>query len=262
VFSRIRSRFTYANVAATLALFFAMSGGALAASHYLITSTKQISPKVLKSLKGANGKNGTAGASGPAGPQGSAGAAGTKGEPGTPGGAGKEGTAGVSVTSAEFTGAKGPTCKEGGSEFTAASGKTYACNGTTGFAEVLPSGKTERGVWTVGVVSGAAFTPISFPITLASEIVAADVHYVTREEWEEAGGKKPPAACSGTAREPTAEKGNLCVYESEFDGEFIEFKNPAAKGTVGGAADTGTAIIFAEKTEPFSGEGTWAVTAP
>jgi hypothetical protein len=34
MFSAIRRRATYANVTATLALFFAMSGGALAAGHY------------------------------------------------------------------------------------------------------------------------------------------------------------------------------------------------------------------------------------
>ncbi|MHB8240434.1 MAG: hypothetical protein ACYDHN_00430 [Solirubrobacteraceae bacterium] len=46
----MRKRLTYANVTATLALVFSMSGGALAASHYLIRSTKQISPKVLRSF--------------------------------------------------------------------------------------------------------------------------------------------------------------------------------------------------------------------
>jgi hypothetical protein len=49
-FSGRPKRFSYANVVATLALVLAMSGGALAASHYLITSTKQISPRVLKKL--------------------------------------------------------------------------------------------------------------------------------------------------------------------------------------------------------------------
>jgi hypothetical protein len=75
-------RFTYANVVATLALVFAMSGGALAASKYLITSTKQISPKVVTALKGKAGAKGPAGSAGPAGPQGPA------GTPGTPGAAG------------------------------------------------------------------------------------------------------------------------------------------------------------------------------
>ena len=63
---------TYANVAATLALVFAMSGGALAAKHYLISSTSQISPKVLKELKkaGARGATGAAGPRGRPGPTG------------------------------------------------------------------------------------------------------------------------------------------------------------------------------------------------
>jgi hypothetical protein len=75
----VRKRLSYANVTATLALVFAMSGGALAAHHYLINSTKQINPKVLSKLKGRTGKTG------PAGPQGLAGAPGAKGETGPPG---------------------------------------------------------------------------------------------------------------------------------------------------------------------------------
>ncbi len=75
----LRRRLTYANVAATLALLFAMSGGAVAATHYLISSTRQISPKVLKQLRGGTGAKGPAGATGPAGPAGPAGAAGKAG---------------------------------------------------------------------------------------------------------------------------------------------------------------------------------------
>jgi len=70
VFSAIRARLTYANVVATLALLFAMSGGALAAKHYLINSTKQINPKVLKKLHGARGARGAIGPNGLVGPQG------------------------------------------------------------------------------------------------------------------------------------------------------------------------------------------------
>jgi len=78
----IRKRLSYANVAATLALVFSMTGGALAAKHYLISSTKQISPKVLKKLHGANGRKGATGATGPAGARGETGAPGAKGEAG------------------------------------------------------------------------------------------------------------------------------------------------------------------------------------
>ena len=86
----IRRHLSYANVVATLALFFAMSGGALAAKHYLINSTKQINPKVLKKLKGNTG------ARGPAGAQGLAGAQGTPGTPGKEGAQGKDGPRGPS----------------------------------------------------------------------------------------------------------------------------------------------------------------------
>jgi hypothetical protein len=78
----MRRRITYANIAATLALVLSMSGGALAANHFLISSTKQISPKVLKKLKGATGKAGAAGATGAAGKEGAPGKEGTPGKTG------------------------------------------------------------------------------------------------------------------------------------------------------------------------------------
>jgi hypothetical protein len=79
----IRRHLSYANIVATLALLFAMSGGALAAKHYLINSTKQINPKVLKQLK-VPGKTGATGPRGigAVGPQGVTGAEGAKGSDG------------------------------------------------------------------------------------------------------------------------------------------------------------------------------------
>jgi hypothetical protein len=109
MFSWIRRRLTYANVAMTLALVFAMTGGAYAAKHYLITSTGQISPKVLKQLKGSRG---------PAGPSGKQGAAGTT-------------ASGVGLRSATLK-AGDKNCPAGGSVFAAANGTTYACNGEEG----------------------------------------------------------------------------------------------------------------------------------
>jgi hypothetical protein len=81
----MRRHISYANVTATLALVFAMSGGALAAHHYLISSTKQISPKVLKALKGNTGPKGETGSKGETGARGETGGKGETGPKGEPG---------------------------------------------------------------------------------------------------------------------------------------------------------------------------------
>jgi hypothetical protein len=69
-------RVSYANVAATLALFFALGGTAIAAHHYLLSSTKQIRPSVLRRLRGASGRAGPTGAAGSTGSTGATGATG------------------------------------------------------------------------------------------------------------------------------------------------------------------------------------------
>ena len=177
MFNRIRSRLTYTNLAVTLAVFFAISGGAMAAGHYLVTSTKQISPKVLKALKGAAGPSGAAGAAGAAGPQGPAGPAGTKGETGATGPQGPTGP----------TGPQGPA-------------------GTTGFAKALPSGETERGVWNTTGLAAVEGQPMGASVSFAFPLEEAPIkHYI-------AVGEAPPEGCTGEAQNPGAQKGNLCVF--------------------------------------------------
>jgi Collagen triple helix repeat (20 copies) len=102
----------YANVTATVALVFAFSGGAMAATHYLINSTSQINPKVLKQLRGARGRTGPEGA---AGATGSEGKAGKDGPPGVEGRQGPEGRRGLEgKTGFEGKrGREGPEGKEG-----------------------------------------------------------------------------------------------------------------------------------------------------
>jgi hypothetical protein len=68
---------------ASLALFFALGGTAIAARHYLITSTSQIKPSVLNKLKGNVGQIGATGPQGPSGAQGPVGPAGAQGLPGS-----------------------------------------------------------------------------------------------------------------------------------------------------------------------------------
>jgi hypothetical protein len=79
---------TYANVTATLALFLALGGTAVAANHYLLHARSQISPTLLKTLHGASGPRGATGATGAtgaAGLQGLQGLQGIQGIQGIPG---------------------------------------------------------------------------------------------------------------------------------------------------------------------------------
>ncbi len=138
----LRQRITYANVAATLALVLAMSGAAFAAHHYLITSTKQISPRVLKQLHGARGSRGVTGSIGPIGPQGPVGEVGPKG-------------------------ARGPVGPDGFSALsTLPGGETESGD----FAFALPAG-----------ANGKLIGAISFPITLTSPLAAKNVIVTTAE---------------------------------------------------------------------------------
>jgi Collagen triple helix repeat (20 copies) len=291
MFSAIRNRMTYANVTATLALFFAMSGGALAASHYLITSTKQIKPSVLSSLKGkagATGPAGAAGATGPAGgagPQGSAGPAGVKGETGSPGAPGANGE---SVTSKTVSKSSETCAKQGGSEFKAGSTTTLACNGKEGSpwtaGGTLPVGATETGDWAFNILTSAVASrtliePISFTIPLADPLDAKHVHYINasdEEVVELTGGfgeilkevTVAPTECLGSVEAPSAQPGNLCVYaflNTNSAGPAMAASNEidSAGGGGAGASTAGAIVHFKLEVETqghIIGWGTWAVT--
>ena len=109
VFSAVRGRLCAANVLATAALVFSMSGAAVASqqylasaagkthaskAHYTLNSTKQISPAVMRVLQAST--PGAAGPAGAAGAQGQAGAPGPQGPSGVSGAVGAAGAVGPS----------------------------------------------------------------------------------------------------------------------------------------------------------------------
>jgi hypothetical protein len=283
--SFVRRRLTFANVALTVALVFAMSGGAFAASKFLITSTKQIKPSVLASLKGkagpagANGVNGAAGSAGPQGPAGPAGA-------GSPGPEGKAGAAGESVTlGTAKVGKKAGECEVGGTTVSVGGKANAVCNGkngTTGFTETLPEGKTEKGTWAAsGMPYNGIYTqpfpgllaPISFVIPLAG---APEPHIIGIEEGEGEAHQSSviPSKCTGTATSPGAQGGQLCVFMNrEFTSNLKTAKDTelpipgliydpgSAEGEAANPAGA-VVLVFAEDgSKPLTTAGTWAVTA-
>ena len=278
-----RRRLTYANVAMTVALVLAMSGGAFAAGKFLITSTKQISPKVLKSLQGKAGRTGAAGAQGPAGPAGPAGPQGPVGPGGAAGAPGAKGENGVSVTSAAVAKSSSTCNKQGGSEFTSATGKTAACNGAEGSpwtaGGTLPSGKTETGVWHVGpfkirtepgnfTTEGGTEAAASFSIPLAAPLGAGHAHFINSNGKESTNGAEEvtPTECGSAigsevnASNPQAKPGNLCVYATELVNAIGASELIKAAGTAGAVASFFFTGDLEGKTVQYA-SGTWAVTA-
>jgi hypothetical protein len=266
MFSALRRRLTYTNVGVTLALFFSMTGGALAAGHYLITSTKQIKPGVLSALKGKAGPAGTNGAAGAAGPTGATGGQGVKGETGATGPQGPEGK-------------EGPKGKEG------KPGPEGVCSTANC---VLPAGTSETGTWAYSSPEGVVVSAISFPIPLARELGENEVHFIisprnpsneaeeekfnqTTKEFERLATSK----CPGTEGEPKAAPGNLCVYVlapgsvksgSGGGGAEAEIFPPSGSppyltGNDLGAGEGGAVLMFIAEDATY-GWGSWAVTAP
>jgi hypothetical protein len=277
MYSRIRKRLTYANVAMTLALAFAMTGGAYAASRYVISSTKQIKPSVLAQLKGKSGPAGAAGAAGSPGEKGPAGekgapgangkdgAPGPQGAPGEPGPQGVPGPAGTSVTSKPFTGKQG-TCEEGGAEFKLGTASpTYACNGKSA-SGTLEEGQTESGTWFVSTsipyfeLGYVGEDEISFPLrvsgTRGTGTGQLNVHYLHP-------GETTTEECPGEQVKP--EPGNLCVYATEEfprKGEKNEPEYLSLSITEALHSQVGALLAFLTQEAPGGyAEGTWSLTA-
>jgi hypothetical protein len=179
MFSRFHEKLGTAGfVISIVALVAALTGGAYAAGSLSPEAKKQITKESKKFSKQFSKQFAVAG---PQGAKGDAGAAGATGDAGARGGTGERGLQGVP--------------------------------GETGFTETLPSGETETGVWSLGFDDENSAVPLSFNIPLAG--APADLHFVN-EAGEETGvgegGFHPVVRCTGSAENPTAPPGEVCIY--------------------------------------------------
>lgn len=298
MFQRVRKHIDPATILALVALVFAVTGGAFAAtgggspSHTTLTASTAKSKAKSKTKAGPRGPAGPAGKNGTNGTNGAPGATGPVGPGGPQGPAGNNGSNGAAGESVTI----GAASKCTGAKFSNATGTAEACNGKNGTngAEgvcakehcTLPPKTTETGAWSFSRFlegpqeeeEGAA--PISFTIPLEKELEGT-VHYVTFEEQRSASGKTPPAECQGSSEAPTAAPGSLCVYEafaeigdsgSNGPSVYTVIFDPGKSFGPSSTATTGALVRFriqASKVngpEPLEGEtllfGTWAVTAP
>jgi hypothetical protein len=263
---RIRDQIGTAGlIVAVVALIGALGGGAYAATAG--TSGKRGPKFITKSQAIAIAKK-FAGQDGPAGPAGPQGPGSANGKDGANGSNGADGTDGESV---EINAYEGEECEEAqgeeGVELTNSSGTAFACNGEEGSpwtaGGVLPIGATLKGVW---AATGGSFeplnAPISFDIPLSGPLAAAAVHYVTEEEQEK---EEVPSDCTvegaeGSAANPLAVEGSLCIFEFSH-AELLAFP-PLVGGLAGDGADSFGAEIksFSSGSGAFM-HGSWAVTA-
>jgi hypothetical protein len=128
------------------------------------------------------------------------------------------------------------------------------------FSGTLPSGKTLRGVFLAeGESSGAGTSTIGDNISFGWSLSAAPTgHFIKK-------GAAVPAGCSGTATNPGAAPGNLCVFEVENDNvnaSSDEVWSPPADSA--GATETFGAAVFTTSAAAgvYEFGGSWAVTAP
>jgi hypothetical protein len=269
----IREPFGTAGLAvAVLALVLAMGGAAFAASGGLSGKERKEVQKIARRYAKA-GPAGATGAAGPAGKNGARGAEGVSGENG------------IGATTSP---ASSGECPSGGTKVTTAGGTSRVCNGTTGFTQNLPSGKTETGVFGTGLRRGEAeynfFGSIDFPIPLAEPIETGHALFVSTAEQE---GETAPAECPGSAALPSAQPGNLCVYQGSthvaseeieepplsgqmitVEGEFhfVTIVSPTEPPLANGSSAGPSGAIIGFGYEAVAGatwlQGSWAVTAP
>ena len=127
------------------------------------------------------------------------------------------------------------------------------------FPDPLAPGKTVRGSYAVTEAGAAAGNYMIDGISFGFRMSAAPAPHMLQ------AGSPPSAECPGTAADPQAAAGHLCVYESG-SGNVAEAGvcNPASGGCSIGSANTQGAAVYAYATAAGQAYemGTWAATAP
>ena len=220
----LRGKLTYANLVSTLCLILLIGGGGAYAATRMLPKNSVGSRQIKKGAVGPAKLSSAAKAAlrGQSGPRGASGPQGPAGPQGARGDRGERGEKGD-------IGPPGP------------------------LAETLPSGRTMRGQYSFSGQSGSGYSPgnsVSFPLPLPS---APSDHIV-------GVGGPPTAACPGTASQPQAAPGNVCIYETRVDnghGPAPGFLTAVEEGRFGIEF-----FVVLGSDVNYEIEGTWAATAP
>jgi hypothetical protein len=249
MYRRFHDRFGTAGlVVAVFALVAALGGTAIAAGGLSSAEKKLIKKEVKKYAK-----------AGPQGPQGLPGPAGANGKDGAQGPKGDTGAIGPKGDTGE-PGAEGPQGDTGQSGMCSTDNPECA----------LPSGATMSGNWMFqSAASGQeerVFAQIVFPLR-----AVPTPHYSLNFP---SGGEKviwipvanplaDPTHCPGSATNPEAAPGYLCIYAKEI----VNARGTPAIGSLDGAAtaDPSTGLnlefVFRDTSAEAFGFGSWAFTA-
>jgi hypothetical protein len=126
-------------------------------------------------------------------------------------------------------------------------------------AGILASGETQIGVFglaTNAAGAGITFAMMQFPKRLTAPPASPPANFIP------AAGP-PTTNCPGTAANPTALAGQLCVYVSSCTNMTLNCLGSTATGACGVAATSGgVASLNITAAGPAVCYGTWAVTAP
>ena len=205
----VRRHLTYANVAATLALFLALGGAAYAATQLPKNSvgTKQLKKGAVTAAKiNVKTRNALRGAAGPAGPQGKTGKTGKTGAKGATGPQGKTGNTGADGTGPAFeTFTSGKTFAATPTAIVATNlgAGAYVVNANVALETTKPGGVVTCTLNVGGVISEAVgsvvnLAPVTLPLSLTRTLGAAGTATVT---------------CSSTGEEITVKYANVIATQ-------------------------------------------------